>query len=59
MQYYYGDLKVDKTLVYHPSAYSAEGFQWDWKHAKNGGSFDPVTPNTVPDLAEAMSHNPA
>lgn len=59
MNYYYGDLKVDKSNVYHVSAYSAEGFDWDWKHSKNGGSGDPVTPNTGVDLAEAMSHNPA
>ncbi len=58
MNYYYGELKVDKSNSYHTSAYSAEGFDWDWKHNKNGGGGDPVTPNTAVDLAEAMSHNP-
>ncbi|HRH50529.1 MAG TPA: hypothetical protein PLP23_17370 [Panacibacter sp.] len=58
MNYYYGDLKVDKSNNYHTSAYSAEGFDWDWKHNKNGGGGDPVTPNTAVDLAEAMSQNP-
>ena len=58
MNYYYGELKVDKSNSYHTSAYSAEGFDWDWKHNKNGGAGDPVTPNTAVDLAEAMSHNP-
>lgn len=57
MDYYYGELKVDKSHVYHVNAYSAEGFDWNWKHNKNGG-FDPVTPTTATDLAEAMSHNP-
>lgn len=56
--YYYGELKVDKSNNYHISAYSTEGFEWDWKHAKNGGGGDPVTPNTGVDLAEAMSRNP-
>ncbi|CAN5207197.1 peptidase S10 [soil metagenome] len=51
MNYYYGDLKVDKSNVYHVNAYSTEGFDWDWKHAKNGGGGDPVTPNTATDLA--------
>jgi carboxypeptidase C (cathepsin A) len=58
MNYLYGDLKVDKKYNYHVSAYSAEGFKWDWTHAKNGGPGDPVTPNTGVDLAEAMSKNP-
>ncbi|MGI8950893.1 MAG: S10 family peptidase [Chitinophagaceae bacterium] len=58
MNYYYEELKVNKIYNYHTSAYSAEGFDWDWKHRKNGGSGDPVTPNTGVDLAEAMSKNP-
>ena len=58
MNYYYGELKVDKKNVYHTWAYDHEGFEWDWKHAKNGGSGDPVVANTGVDLAEAMSHNP-
>jgi carboxypeptidase C (cathepsin A) len=58
MNYYYEELKVDKSNSYHVSAYSAEGFDWDWKHKMNGGAGDPVTPNTGVDLAEAMSRNP-
>ena len=58
MHYYYGELKVDKANSYHTSAYSTEGFDWDWKHSKNGGAGDPVTPNTGVDLAQAMSRNP-
>jgi carboxypeptidase C (cathepsin A) len=56
--YYYGELKMDKVYNYHTSAYSAEGFDWDWKHAKNGIGGDPITPTTGVDLAEAMSRNP-
>ncbi len=59
--YYYTELKVNKQLTYMSSAYSTPGFNWDWKHSKNGGNGfgDPVTPNTAVDLAEAMSHNPS
>ena len=55
MDYYYGDLKVNKNNNYHVSAYSAEGFDWDWKRR---GSGDPVSPNTGVDMADAMSKNP-
>jgi carboxypeptidase C (cathepsin A) len=59
LNYYYEELKVDKSHVYHVSAYDAEGFNWDWKHKRGAGVWDdPVMPNTAVDLAEAMSHNP-
>src|SRR4030095_4329380 len=59
LNYYYGDLKMDKNYVYHTSASATEGFEWDWKHARN---FNPrgavVPPHTGIDLAETMSRNP-
>jgi len=58
MNYYYGDLKVNKNNTYHISAYSAEGFDWDWKRNRGGGGGDPSTPNTGVDMADAMSKNP-
>jgi carboxypeptidase C (cathepsin A) len=58
MNYYYGELKVNKNYNYHVSAYSTEGFDWDWKRARDGGGGDPSTPNTGVDLADAMSKNP-
>ncbi len=57
MNYYYGELKVDKKYAYHTNAYGAEGFKWDMKHNKNGGG-EGTPPNTAVDLAEAMSRNP-
>lgn len=57
MDYYYNTLKVNKAYHYHTSAYSRPGFDWDWKHAKNGAGF-PTPPNTAVDLGEAMSRNP-
>ncbi len=58
MSYFYDDLKVNKNYQYHTSAYSAEGFKWDWTHSSNGAAGDPVLPNTGVDLADAMSKNP-
>ena len=57
MNYYYGELKVDKKYSYHTSAYGSEGFKWDMKHNKNGGG-EGIPPNTAVDLTEAMSRNP-
>ncbi len=59
LSYYYGDLKVPKDRDYSISAYNKEGFEWNWKHSKNGNGFDAALPNTGVDLAEAMSRNPA
>jgi carboxypeptidase C (cathepsin A) len=51
---------MDKQYVYNASAYTSEGFNWDWKHKKSDSPDwgDVVTPNTVVDLVEAMNHNP-
>lgn len=57
MDYYYGELKVDKKSTYHVSAYSADGFDWDWKHGGGGFGF-PTGVNTGVDMADAMSKNP-
>jgi carboxypeptidase C (cathepsin A) len=58
MNYYYGDLKMDKKYVYHTSAYSLPGFNWDWKHAANSGFGNATMPNTEVDLADVMTQNP-
>lgn len=55
MNYYYGELKMDKNYSYKPNAYGTEGFDWDWKH--NNGEAGGM-PNTAADLAQSMSHNP-
>jgi carboxypeptidase C (cathepsin A) len=57
MNYYYGELKVNKSHAYQVNCYNAEGFKWDWAHAKNGAG-GTVGLNTEVDLAEAMSKNP-
>lgn len=56
MNYFYNELKVDKSNNYHTNAYAAEGFDWDWKRSKAADY--PASPNTAIDLAQAMSRNP-
>jgi len=56
MNYFYGDLKVNKTHVYNVNAYHTEGFSWEWKHAKNDQESEAM--DTRVDLKEAMSKNP-
>ena len=59
MNYYTTELKVSKDKNYNTSAYSLPDFKWDWKHQRSNGLFgDASTPNTGPDLANAMSNNP-
>ena len=57
MDYRHNTLKVNKANTYYTSAYARKGFEWDWKHAINGGGF-PTPPNTGTDMAIAMSRNP-
>ena len=58
LNYLYGELKVNKNMYYHISAYNAEGFHWDWQ--RRGGMWGEgvYPPTTAPDLANAMSRNP-
>ena len=59
LNYYTTELKVSKDKNYNTSAYSLPDFKWDWKHARSQGLFgDASTPNTGPDLFNAMSTNP-
>lgn len=57
MDYFYNTLKVNKAHTYYTSAYARKGFDWDWKHAINGGGF-PTPPNTGTDMSIALSRNP-
>ncbi|MEP7323769.1 MAG: carboxypeptidase, partial [Saprospiraceae bacterium] len=59
LNYYTTELKVPKDKKYNSSAYGLTGFDWDWKHSRSAGIFgDAVSPNTGPDLVNAMSNNP-
>ena len=58
LDYFHGALGVSKELNYSTSAYSKEGFKWDWSHRGNQywGTDGAVT--TLPDMADAMSKDP-
>jgi carboxypeptidase C (cathepsin A) len=59
MNYYSTELKVNKDKTYNTGAYVFPDFKWDWKHQRSNGLFgDAATPNTEPDLLNAMSSNP-
>ncbi|MGE5106595.1 MAG: S10 family peptidase [Sphingobacteriales bacterium] len=59
MNYYTTELKVSKEKSYTTGAYSFPDFKWDWKHQRSNGLFgDAASPNTGPDLLNAMSNNP-
>lgn len=59
LDYFHGDLKVDKDLMYTVTAGRREGFNWDWSHRGNtgwGGSMAAI--NTGPDMAQALTYAP-
>ena len=58
LDYFHGALGVSKDLNYSTSAYSKQGFKWDWSHRGNQywGTDGAVT--TLPDMADAMSKEP-
>lgn len=58
LDYFHGALKVSKELNYSTSAYSKQGFKWDWSHRGNQywGTDGAVT--TLPDMASALSKDP-
>ena len=58
MNYFYTELKVNKSLNYKINAYNTEGFKWDFSRKKNGDYGGLYLPNTGEDLASLMSKNP-
>ena len=58
LQYFYGDLKVNKKLTYTTSAGGRQGFKWDWKHAGNLRWGTQAAINTGIDMATAMTQDP-
>lgn len=59
MNYMFTELKVGKDKQYNVSAGALPDFKWDWKHPRAYGFFgDASSPNTTPDLVNAMSNNP-
>lgn len=58
LDYFHGDLKVDKNLNYVITAGRRKGFQWDWKHEGNLAWGTQAAINTGVDMAEALSRDP-
>jgi carboxypeptidase C (cathepsin A) len=58
LDYFHGSLGVSKDLLYATSAYSKEGFKWDWKHQGNSFWGADAAVTTLPDMAEALSKDP-
>ncbi|MFN3758030.1 MAG: S10 family peptidase [Algoriphagus aquaeductus] len=58
LDYYHGSLGVSKDLLYATSAYSKEGFRWDWKHQGNNFWGADAAVTTLPDMTEALSKDP-
>ncbi|TDQ19549.1 carboxypeptidase C (cathepsin A) [Algoriphagus boseongensis] len=58
LDYFHGSLGVSKDLLYATSAYSKEGFRWDWKHQGNNFWGADAAVTTLPDMAEALSKDP-
>ena len=58
LDYFHGDLKVDKNLNYAVTAGTRKGFKWDWNHEGNLAWGTQAAINTGIDMAEALSRDP-
>lgn len=58
LDYFHGSLGVSKDLHYATSAYSKEGFRWDWKHQGNNFWGADAAVTTLPDMSDALSKDP-
>ncbi|MDF2158545.1 carboxypeptidase [Algoriphagus sp. CAU 1675] len=58
LDYFHGSLGVSKDLLYATSAYSKEGFKWDWKHKGNNFWGADAAVTTIPDMEDALSKDP-
>lgn len=58
LDYFHGQLGVSKEWNYATSAYSKEGFKWDWKHEGNNFWGADAAVTTLPDMTEVLSRDP-
>ncbi len=58
LDYFYGDLRVNKETTYSITAGRRKGFKWDWEHEGNKRWGTQAAINTGIDMAEAMSRDP-
>ncbi|HMQ06637.1 MAG TPA: hypothetical protein PKC30_05010 [Saprospiraceae bacterium] len=58
LDYFYGELGVDRKLHYQTSAGSRSGFRWDWSHTGNQRWNTQAAISTAEDMARAMTRDP-
>jgi carboxypeptidase C (cathepsin A) len=58
LDYFHGDLKVSKDLMYTITAGRRGGFQWDWSHVGNSRWGTTAAIHTGIDMANALSRDP-
>ena len=58
LNYFYGDLKVNKKHNYATTAGTRQGFKWDWNHEGNLRWGTSAAINTGIDMATAMTRDP-
>ena len=58
LDYFYGDLKVNKNLLYSITAGRRDGFKWDWSHKGTERWGASAAINTGIDMATALSRDP-
>jgi len=58
LNYFYGDLKVNKKHNYATTAGTRPGFKWDWNHTGNVRWNASAAINTGIDMATAMTRDP-
>jgi carboxypeptidase C (cathepsin A) len=58
LNYFYGDLKVNKKHSYATTAGRRQGFKWDWNHAGNLRWGTSAAINTGIDMATALTRDP-
>lgn len=59
LDYFHGELGVNKNLMYTVTAGRRAGFNWDWSHRGNdgwGGAMAAI--NVGPDMAQALTYDP-
>ncbi len=58
LDYFHGELGVDRSLMYSITAGRRPGFKWDWKHEGNMRWNTSAAINTGIDMATAMTRDP-
>jgi len=58
LDFFSRSVECGKELSYSTSAYSKEGFKWDWKHKGTDSWGADASVTTLPDMENALSKDP-